>query len=412
MTFDDFQLDAQLMDGLDAMGFNTPTPIQQLAIPAILDHFDLIACAQTGTGKTAAYLLPVMDKILNSNHSHLNTLILVPTRELAQQIDQQLEGFSYYVPISSIAVYGGGDGNLYTQQQTALRKGADIIIATPGRLIGHLASGNIDFSSLEHLILDEADRMLDMGFYDDILKIISYLPKDRQTLLFSATMPPRIKTLASKILFEPKEITIAISKPAAGIKQMAYMAYESQKLGLLAEIFKEKYQSVIVFASTKEKVKSLQFEFKKIGIPARPFHSDLEQKDREELMNDFRNRKVQVLIGTDILSRGIDVDGIDLVINFDVPPDPEDYVHRIGRTARAETTGTAITFINEKDMRRFHAIERLIEREIEKTPLPAELGAAPLYEPLKKRAPMGGGRLGSRPKSKPHFKGRKDKPRN
>jgi superfamily II DNA/RNA helicase len=400
------------MDGLDAMGFRAPTPIQQQAIPAILDHYDLIACAQTGTGKTAAYLLPVIDKILNSNHSHLNTLILVPTRELAQQIDQQLEGFSYYVPISSIAVYGGGDGNLYTQQQTALRKGADIIIATPGRLIGHLASGNIDFSKLQHLILDEADRMLDMGFYDDIIKIISYLPKDRQTLLFSATMPPRIKTLASKILFEPKEISIAISKPAAGIKQMAYMTYEPQKLGLLSEIFKVKYQSVIVFASTKEKVKSLQFEFKKIGIPARPFHSDLEQKDREELMNEFRNRKVQVLIGTDILSRGIDVDGIDLVINFDVPPDPEDYVHRIGRTARAETTGTAITFINEKDMRRFHAIERLIEREIEKSPLPAELGTAPLYEPLKKRPPMGGGRPGSKPNSNHHYKGRKDKPRN
>jgi len=412
LTFDDFQLDSQLMDGLDAMGFRAPTPIQQQAIPAILDHYDLIACAQTGTGKTAAYLLPVIDKILNSNHSHLNTLILVPTRELAQQIDQQLEGFSYYVPISSIAVYGGGDGNLYTQQQTALRKGADIIIATPGRLIGHLASGNIDFTKLQHLILDEADRMLDMGFYDDIIKIISYLPKDRQTLLFSATMPPRIKTLASKILFEPKEISIAISKPAAGIKQMAYMTYEPQKLGLLSEIFKVKYQSVIVFASTKEKVKSLQFEFKKIGIPARPFHSDLEQKDREELMNEFRNRKVQVLIGTDILSRGIDVDGIDLVINFDVPPDPEDYVHRIGRTARAETTGTAITFINEKDMRRFHAIERLIEREIEKSPLPAELGTAPLYEPLKKRPPMGGGRPGAKPNSNHHFKGRKDKPRN
>jgi superfamily II DNA/RNA helicase len=254
--------------------------------------------------------------------------------------------------------------------------------------------------------------MLDMGFYDDIIKIISYLPKDRQTLLFSATMPPRIKTLASKILFEPKEISIAISKPAAGIKQMAYMTYEPQKLGLLSEIFKVKYQSVIVFASTKEKVKSLQFEFKKIGIPARPFHSDLEQKDREELMNEFRNRKVQVLIGTDILSRGIDVDGIDLVINFDVPPDPEDYVHRIGRTARAETTGTAITFINEKDMRRFHAIERLIEREIEKSPLPAELGTAPLYEPLKKRPPMGGGRPGAKPNSNHHYKGRKDKPRN
>ncbi len=399
MTFDDFYLDPQLMDGLDAMGFLNPTPIQQQAIPLILDHYDLIACAQTGTGKTAAYLLPIIDKIVNSNHSHLNTLILVPTRELAQQIDQQLVGFGYYVAISSIAVYGGGDGHLFNQQQTALREGADIIIATPGRLIAHLASGVIDFGKLEHLVLDEADRMLDMGFYEDILKIISYLPKDRQTLLFSATMPPRIKTLATKILFEPKEISISISKPAEGIKQLAYVTYEPQKLPLLTEIFKEQYQSVIVFASTKEKVKGLQYEFKKIGIPAKSFHSDLEQKEREDLLNDFRNRKIQVLIGTDILSRGIDVDGIDLVINFDVPPDPEDYVHRIGRTARAETTGTAITFINEKDMRRFHSIERLIEKEIPKLTLPESLGAGPVYEPLKKsfsgsnqRRPQSGGK--------------------
>ena len=384
MTFDDFYLDNQLMDGLDAMGFLTPTPIQERAIPLILDHHDLIACAQTGTGKTAAYLLPVIDKIINSTHSHLNTLILVPTRELAQQIDQQLVGFGYYVAISSIAVYGGGDGNLFNQQQIALREGADIIIATPGRLLSHLASGVINFSKLEHLILDEADRMLDMGFYDDIIKIISYLPKDRQTLLFSATMPPRIKTLASKILFEPREVSIAISKPAEGIKQLAYVTYEPQKMALLGEIFKEKFLSVIVFASTKEKVKGLHFEFKKIGIPAKPFHSDLEQKEREELLNDFRNRKIQVLIGTDILSRGIDVEGIDLVINFDVPPDPEDYVHRIGRTARAETKGTAITFINEKDMRRFHAIEKLIEKEVPKLPLPESLGNGPVYEPLKK----------------------------
>jgi superfamily II DNA/RNA helicase len=348
---------------------------------------DLIACAQTGTGKTAAYVLPIIDKILASNHSHLNTLILAPTRELAVQIDQQVQGFSYYVPVSSIAIYGGGDGAIWDQQKKALKAGADIIIATPGRLISQLASGDIKLDKLEHLILDEADRMLDMGFYDDIIKIISYLPKQRQTILFSATMPPKIRTLAAKILYKPEEISIAISKPAAGILQQAYLTYDTQKIPLLGDIFKATtYQSVIIFAGTKERVKSLQFELKRIGLKAKSFHSDLEQKEREDLMNEFRSRKVQVLIGTDILSRGIDVDGIDLVVNFDVPPDPEDYVHRIGRTARAESKGTAITFINEKDQKRFHAIETLIEREIPKLPLPTFLGEAPVYAPNTRRA--------------------------
>ena len=387
MTFDDFQFDYELLDGLEAMGFNKPTPIQELAIPVILANKDLIACAQTGTGKTAAYVLPIIDKILASNHSHLNTLILAPTRELAVQIDQQVQGFSYYVPVSSIAIYGGGDGAIWDQQKKALKAGADIIIATPGRLISQLASGDIKLDKLEHLILDEADRMLDMGFYDDIIKIISYLPKQRQTILFSATMPPKIRTLAAKILYKPEEISIAISKPAAGILQQAYLTYDTQKIPLLGDIFKANtYQSVIIFAGTKERVKSLQFELKRIGLKAKSFHSDLEQKEREDLMNEFRSRKVQVLIGTDILSRGIDVDGIDLVVNFDVPPDPEDYVHRIGRTARAESKGTAITFINEKDQKRFHAIETLIEREIPKLPLPTFLGEAPVYAPNTRRA--------------------------
>lgn len=387
LTFDDFQFDYDLMDGLDAMGFHKPTPIQELAIPVILAHKDLIACAQTGTGKTAAYVLPIIDKIISSNHSHLNTLILAPTRELAVQIDQQVQGFSYYVPVSSIAIYGGGDGAIWDQQKKALKAGADIIIATPGRLISQLASGDIKLDKLEHFILDEADRMLDMGFYDDILKIISYLPKHRQTILFSATMPPKIRTLASKILDKPEEISIAISKPAEGILQQAYLTYDAQKIPLLSEIFKANtFQSVIIFAGTKERVKSLQFELKRIGLKAKSFHSDLEQKEREDLMNEFRSRKLQVLIGTDILSRGIDVDGIDLVVNFDVPPDPEDYVHRIGRTARAESKGTAITFINEKDQRRFHAIEALIEKEVPKLSLPAFLGESPVYAPNTRRS--------------------------
>ncbi len=406
LTFDDFYFDPLLLDGLDAMGFNKPTPIQEMAIPIILDNKDLIACAQTGTGKTAAYVLPVLHKIVESDHSHLNTLILVPTRELAQQIDQQLEGFSYYVQVSSIPIYGGGDGATWDQQKKALHTGADIIVATPGRLISHLASGEIKFDKLEHLILDEADRMLDMGFYDDIVKIISYLPKDRQTLMFSATMPPKIRTLANKILYKPEQISISLSKPAEGILQQAYLTHDAQKLPLISHIFTHhKFNTVIVFAGTKEKVKSLQFELKRIGLKAKSFHSDLEQKEREEIMNEFKNKKLQIIIGTDILSRGIDVEGVDLVLNFDVPPDPEDYIHRIGRTARAESTGTAITFINDKDQRRFQAIEKLIEKTIEKLPLPEALGEAPLYQPDKKSArPLFKGNRGNdraRPKGKP-----------
>lgn len=386
MTFHDFNFNQTLLDGLDAMGFETPTPIQQQAIPVILSGKDLIACAQTGTGKTAAYLLPVMNKIAEEGHSRINTLIIAPTRELAQQIDQQVEGLAYFTGISSIPVYGGGDGNIFTQQLKAMREGADIIIATPGRLISLLtSSGSVDMSSLKHLILDEADRMLDMGFYDDIVRIINYLPQSRQTLLFSATMPPKIRQLANKILNQPEQINIAISKPAEGIEQLAYMAYDNQKLNLLKHILTEKtHNSVIIFAGTKEKVKELEKELKRFELTIKAFHSDLEQPEREEIMREFRNRKVQVLIGTDILSRGIDVDGISLVVNYDVPPDPEDYIHRIGRTARAESTGTAVTFINPKDQRRFFEIESLIGKTIQKTPMPEALGKAPEYTPEKK----------------------------
>lgn len=387
MSFSQFSFNQTLIDGLDAMGFEQPTPIQQQAIPVILTGKDLIACAQTGTGKTAAYLLPVMHKIAEQGHGKINTLIISPTRELAQQIDQQVEGFAYFTGISSIPVYGGGDGNIFAQQLKAMREGADIIIATPGRLMALLtSSGSVDMSSIQHLILDEADRMLDMGFYDDIVRIISYLPAQRQTLLFSATMPPKIRQLANKILNEPEQINIAISKPAEGILQQAYMAYDTQKVALLKLILTEKeHNSVIVFAGTKEKVKELDRELKRSGLTIRAFHSDLEQLEREALMRDFRSRKVQILIGTDILSRGIDVDGISLVVNFDVPPDPEDYIHRIGRTARAESTGTAITFVNPRDQRRFFEIESLIGKDIPKLDLPVELGEAPKYTPESSR---------------------------
>lgn len=386
MTFDDFELEYDLLDGIDAMGYTKATPIQEQAIPRILNNEDLIACAQTGTGKTAAFVLPILNKIITSETKHINTLVLVPTRELAQQIDQQIEAMAYYIEVSSIAVYGGSDGITWEQQKRALKKGADIVIATPGRLIALLNMGAIDFSQLQHLVLDEADRMLDMGFVEDIERIVSELPKNRQTLLFSATMPPKIRALAGKILNNPFQISIAISKPAEGIVQQAYLAYDTQKDALLKSILNSgTFKSIIIFCSTKDKVKVVYAMLQKAKIDAQPFHSDLKQEEREQIMQRFKNKNISALVGTDVLSRGIDVTGIDLVLNYDVPPDPEDYIHRIGRTARAETTGTAITFINDKDMYRFAAIEKMIEREIPKLSLPEALGEGPIYNPFAKK---------------------------
>jgi ATP-dependent RNA helicase RhlE len=311
---------------------------------------------------------------------HLNTLIIAPTRELAQQIDQQVEGFSYFLGISSLSVYGGGDGAAWDQQRKALEEGADIIIATPGRLIAMLASDTIKFEHLQHLVLDEADRMLDMGFFDDIVRIISYLPKERQTVLFSATMPPKIRMLANKILRAPQEINIAIAKPATGITQLAYLVFDEHKGALLKHVLRHtKWTSVIIFCSTKEAVKRLDNSFQRSGMPARAFHSDLEQPEREEILRAFKNKQVSIIIGTDVLSRGIDVEGISLVLNYDVPPDPEDYVHRVGRTARAEMTGTAITFVNDRDTRKMQAIEKMIGYPVTKVALPEGFGEGPSY---------------------------------
>ena len=411
MTFTDFNFHPDLEEGLFSMGYKTPTPIQQESIPLILQKHDLIACAQTGTGKTASYLLPVMHQIAQTDKKYINTLILAPTRELAQQIDQQVEGLAYFAGISSIAVYGGGDGAIYETQKRALRDGVDIVIATPGRLIAHLTSGAINLDHLQHLILDEADRMLDMGFSDDIMRIISYLPKERQTLLFSATMPPKIRTLANAILKDPKQVNIAISKPAEGITQQAYLTYDHQKLPLIESILKDNnYQSGIIFSSTKDKVKELDRAIRKTGIKAKAFHSDLNQEERETLLNAFRARQLPFLIGTDVLSRGIDVEGIELVINYDVPPDPEDYIHRIGRTARAATTGTAITFINERDQRRFFSIENLIGKEIDKIALPEPLGDGPAYQPELRRHDSNKRR--GKGNGKGNWKNRKPRPKN
>ncbi len=387
LTFDDFNFNEQLLEGVLSMGYREPTPIQQEAIPLILEGKDLIACAQTGTGKTASYLLPVLNNISKTEKKHTHALVLAPTRELAQQIDQQVEGLGYFTGISSVAVYGGGDGIVYGQQQRAMKEGVDIIIATPGRLIAHLNSGTFKPDQLKCLILDEADRMLDMGFIDDIMRIISYLPKERQTLLFSATMPPKIRTLARSVLHNPAQISLAVSQPATGIDQQVYKVSDSQKIPLLSWLLQHKeYKSVLIFASTKEKVKALYKALKATKIQVQAFHSDLEQSEREEIMLAFRNRQLQVLIGTDVISRGIDVEGISLVVNFDAPSDPEDYIHRIGRTARAETTGTAITLVNERDQRKLQNIEALIGKPVPVIPFPPEVGEQAAFKPVRASA--------------------------
>jgi len=374
VTFQEFNFNEHLLEGILSMGFNTPTPIQEMAIPIILEGNDIIACAQTGTGKTGAYLLPVLQHISKTNKHHSDCLILAPTRELAQQIDQQVEGLAYFTGISSIAVFGGGDGIAYEQQRRGIQNNVNIIIATPGRLIAHLTSGVLKLNHITHLVLDEADRMLDMGFYDDIMRIVSYLPKTRQTLLFSATMPGRIRTLAKSILNNPQQINIALSQPAVGIDQQVYRVHDGQKTPLLQTLLKNgTYTSILIFCSRKEIVKSLARELKSARLNVSAFHSDLEQKEREEILLNFKNRQLPIIIGTDALSRGIDVEGIDLVINYDVPGDPEDYIHRIGRTARAETTGTAITFVNHRDERKLKSIEQLIEKPIRLMEVPDEL---------------------------------------
>ena len=382
MRFDDFDISDELLDALYYMGFENATPIQEQAIPRILNGDDLIACAQTGTGKTAAFLVPILEFLHNKKSHETNTLIIVPTRELAIQIDQQIQGIAYPLDITSISIYGGGDGDDWGQQKKALTQGADIIVATPGKLISHLNMGYVKFDKVEHLILDEADRMLDIGFHDDIMKIISYLPKKRQNLMFSATMPPRIKAFASKILVNPFEISIAISKPAEGVLQAAYLTYDKQKIDLINSLLADQkdYQSILIFSSTKKKVTDIVRSLKKNKYNVAGISSDLEQTEREEVLLNFRSKQTRILVATDVLSRGIDIKDINLVINFDVPSDAEDYVHRIGRTARAETTGVALTFVNEDDMYNFQKIESLIEREILKLPLPESLGDGPEWK--------------------------------
>lgn len=372
MIFDELDLNPELLESIDYMGFRETTPIQEKAIPVILTGRDLIACAQTGTGKTAAYLLPIMNHISEKRPSHTHTLILVPTRELAIQIDQQIQGLAYTLNITSIAVYGGGDGSGWDQEKTALSRGADIIVASPGRLISHLNQGYVKFSQVEVLVLDEADRMLDIGFHDDIMRIISYLPKMRQTLMFSATMPPKIRSMSKHIMKNPVEIALEMSKPAEGVIQTVYMLSDQNKLPLVNSLIADNpdYSSILIFSSTKKKLSEIVRGLRSKSYLVEGISSDLEQKEREDMLLRFRSRKTRVLVATDVLSRGIDIKDINLVINFDVPSDAEDYVHRVGRTARAETTGVAVTLVNRLDIQKMHRIEKLIGYEVFKTPLP------------------------------------------
>lgn len=393
MNFKDFGFSPELMESLDAMGFEKATPVQEKSIPPVMEGKDMIACAQTGTGKTAAYLLPVMNKIFTAQMKGTNALILAPTRELAVQIDQQFQGMAYFLNLHSIPVYGGRDSADWEIEKKALTSGADVIIATPGRLIAHLNLGYVKFDSLHFLVLDEADRMLDMGFHEDIMKIYKHLPAKKQTLMFSATMPSKIRQLANKMMQNPAQVDIAVSAPAAGVKQQAYLVHSPQKIDLLTQILKEKdYDSVVIFASRKATVKDLTRSMKKAGFGVEGISSDLEQKQREEILLDFRNKKLKIIVATDVLSRGIDIDDINMVLNFDVPGDAEDYVHRVGRTARAARTGEAITFINGDDVYRFQKIERLIKQTVEKLPLPEGMGEGPAYTDTGRKPNRGGGK--------------------
>lgn len=397
MRFEETYLNDNILDALYDMRFEECTPIQEKCIPEILDYHDVMGVAQTGTGKTAAYLLPILSMLDEDDYPKdaINCIIMSPTRELAQQIDQAMQGFGYYLDgISSVAVYGGNDGSRYDQEMRSLRMGADVVIATPGRLLSHIRMGNVDLSRVSFFVLDEADRMLDMGFYDDIMTIVKGLPQNRQTIMFSATMPDKIQTLARNILYKPVEVKIAVSKPAEKIMQSAYVCYDTQKLPILRHIFAtEEQKRIIIFSGKKERVKEINRELQKMKVNCCSMHSDLTQQERDEVMYLFKSGQKDVLVATDIVARGIDIDDIRMVINYDVPHDAEDYVHRIGRTARADRDGIAITLVNPDDIRRFQQIEHFLEKEVIKTPLPDSLGDAPEYKsPERRKGPRGGGK--------------------
>lgn len=412
MKFYELDLSDEVLDALDAMNFDECTPIQEQSIPLALEGRDLIAVAQTGTGKTAAYLLPVIDSLAGGGYPEdaINCVVMSPTRELAQQIDRQMEGFSYYLPVNSLAIFGGTDGPEFARQQRGLKMGADVVIATPGRLLAHLQMGYVDLSRVSFFILDEADRMLDMGFYDDIMTIAKQLPPTCQTLMFSATMPPKIQRMAEAILKNPAEVKLEVSRPAENIRQSAFVCYEGQKTPILRSLFKTRANKrVIVFASSKLKVKELTRELRRAGVKAAEMHSDLEQARRDEVMLDFRASRIDILVATDIVARGIDIDDIAMVVNYDVPREAEDYVHRIGRTARAGAGGYAVTLVGERDRRHFKAIEDFLEKEVLKEAVPEELGSAPSYGGRSDSGRRDGGRSGGKRVGK--GQGRRDRGR-
>ena len=416
MKFEDTYLNDNILDALYDMKFEDCTPIQEQCIPHILDYHDLMGIAQTGTGKTAAYLLPILSMLDDGGFPKdaINCVIMSPTRELAQQIDQAMQGFAYYLDdVSSVAVYGGNDGNRYDQETRSLKMGADVVIATPGRLLSHLRMGNVDMSKVSFFVLDEADRMLDMGFSDDIMQIASYMPKDRQTIMFSDTMPDKIQQMAAQLLNNPVMVKIAVSKPAEKIKQSAFVCYDQQKLAIIRHLFKTgNLNRVIIFSGKKDKVKEIGRELKRINIKCGMMHSDLSQAERDEEMFKFKSGQTNILVATDIGARGIDIDDIQLVINYDVPHDVEDYVHRIGRTARADRDGAAITFVNERDIPLFNQIEKFLGKVIEKQPLPEGIGEGPEYKLIEKRRSKGVGRKKSnRPHAKRHNNRGRHKPK-
>ena len=405
MKFTELNLDEQLLEAISYMGFETATPIQAQAIPLILDNRDILACAQTGTGKTGAFVLPILNKLVGKEDSNIDTLIIVPTRELAIQIEQQIQGLSYFVSVGSKAVYGGGGGKDFDLQKEALKNGTDIVVATPGKLLSHLKLGYVNFDHVKHLILDEADRMLDMGFIDDLKKIISYLPKKHQTLMFSATMAKSLDQLALKILDNPEKISLSIAKPAAGVDQKVYLTFDDQKDKVIGHLLKERkaYKSIIIFTSSKMKVSQIVRSLNRAGFPSKGISSNLDQDAREDVLRGFRSRRIRILVATDVMSRGIDIKEINMVINYDVPHDAADYVHRVGRTARAETKGEAVTLVNQKDMYKFRKIEELIESDLPKLSPPEEFGAAPKWSTAKPK-------FNSKGKGKKKWHNKKKKP--
>jgi len=412
MKFEDLDLSYSILDALDAMHFSECTPIQEKAIPVILEGHDLIAVAQTGTGKTAAYLLPVIDLIADSDlpADSVNCVIMAPTRELVQQIDRQMEGFSYYMNVSSLPIYGGTDGSTFVQQERGLRTGADVIIATPGRLLAHMQMGYVDLSNVSYFVLDEADRMLDMGFYDDIMQIVRSLPAQRQTLMFSATMPPKIQQMAKDILNNPVEVKIAVSRPTDKVRQLAYICHEAQKEAILRHVFESlSSERVIVFAASKQKVRELAHSLRRSKYRIGEMHSDLEQAKRDEVMSDFRAGRIDILVATDIVARGIDIDDITVVVNYDVPKEAEDYIHRIGRTARANRGGTAVTFVGGRDQNKFGIIERFLGNPVEKVPVPEAIGETPVYEPFRKSGAKTRNKFSRYGKRKNNREGRPDR---